>query len=56
MYGAQFEFHEWFIQNKMTTIMKTMTKPVHEEAGLGFLPEPFTTNASETANSIIKSH
>ena len=40
----------------MTTIMQTMMKPVREEAGLGSPPEPFTTNASETVNSIIKSH
>ena len=40
----------------MTTVMRTMMKPVHEEAGLGSPPEPFTTNASETVNSIIKSY
>ena len=40
----------------MTTLMRTMMKPVHEEAGLGSPPEPFTTNASETINSIIKSY
>ena len=32
----------------MTTVMQTMMKPVHEEAGLGSPPEPFTMNASET--------
>ena len=56
MYGAQPGFYEWFTRNKMTTIMQTMMKPVREEAGLGSPPEPFTTNASETVNSIIKSH
>ena len=40
----------------MTTIMQTMMKPVSEEASLGSSPEPFTTNTSETVNSIIKSH
>ena len=40
----------------MTIIMQTMMKPVCEEDGLGSPPEPFTTNASETVNSIIKSH
>ena len=56
MYGAQPGVYEWFTQNKMTTLMWTMMKPVREEAGLGSPPESFTTNASETVNSIIKSH
>ena len=55
-YGAQPGFYEWFTRNKMTTIMQTMMKPVREEAGLGSPPEPFTTDASKTVNSIIKSH
>ena len=49
-------FYNWFMRNKATTIMQTMMKPVREEAGLGSPPEPFTRNASETVNSIIKSH
>ena len=55
-YGAQPGFYECFTRNEMTTLMQTMMKPVCEEAGLGSPPEPFTTNASETVNSIIKSH
>lgn len=31
-----------------------MLKTVREECGLGSPPDPFTTNASETANSILK--
>ena len=34
----------------------TMLKTVRAEAGLGSPPQPFTTNASETTNSIIKAH
>ncbi len=55
-YDAQPGFYDWFTRNKMMTIQQTMMKPVREEAGLGSPPEPFTTNASETVNSIIKSH
>ena len=49
-------FYSWFMRNKATTMMQTMMKPVREEAGLGSPPEPFTMNATETVNSIIKSH
>ena len=34
----------------------TMLKTVRAEAGLGSPPQPFTTNASETTNSVIKAH
>ena len=34
----------------------TMIKSIHEEACLGIPPEQFTTNASETVNSVIKAH
>lgn len=34
----------------------TMIKSIREEAGLGTPPKPFTTNASETINSVIKAH
>ena len=55
-HATQPGFFEWFIRNKATIIRQTMLKPVREEAGLGSPPEPFTTNASEAVNSIIKSH
>ena len=54
--NAQPGFYDWFTRNKAATILQTMIKPVREEAGLGSPPEAFTTNASETVNSIIKSH
>ena len=34
----------------------TMLKTVRTEAGIGSPPQPFTTNASETTNSVIKAH
>ena len=33
-----------------------MLQPIREQAGLGYPLEPFTTNASETVNSVLKSH
>lgn len=36
--------------------MQTMMNPLRAEAGLGSPPEPFTTNTSESVNSIIKAH
>lgn len=48
--------YEWFVQYKASTMKSTMIKNVREEAGLGVPPEPFSTNASETVNSIIKAH
>ena len=55
-HGTQPGFFDWFARNKATTITQTMLKPVREEAGLGSPPEPFTTNASEAVNALIKSH
>lgn len=49
-------FYYWFAQYKSATMLQTMIKSMHEEAGLGNPPEQFTTNASETVNSMIKSH
>ena len=34
----------------------TMLRPIREQAGLGNPPQPFTTNASETVNSVLKFH
>lgn len=48
--------HQWFVQYKAATMRSTMIKNVREEAGLGVPPDPFSTNASETVNSIIKAH
>ena len=48
------EFYEWFCEHKVEVIEQTMLKPIREDALLGCPPCSFTTNASETANSIIK--
>ena len=34
----------------------TMLRPIREQAGLGNPPQPFTTNANETVNSVLKFH
>lgn len=47
-------FHSWFLQYKVDVMKSTMLQPVREEAGLGSPPQPFTTNASEAVNSVIK--
>lgn len=49
-------FYSWFLQNKVNTIKSTMLRSIRCEAGLGSPPLAFTTNASETTNSIIKAH
>ena len=54
--GAKTGFYSWFVQNKVNSIKATMLKTVRVEAGLGSPPQPFTTNASETTNSVIKAH
>ena len=48
--------YDWFVKHKASIVKGTMLKNVREEAGLGVPPEPFTTNASETINSVIKVH
>lgn len=55
-YGTKTGFYNWFVQNKASVMKSTMLKTVRTEAGLGSPLQIFTTNASETTNSIIKSH
>lgn len=52
--GKIAEFCAWLLKNKVDVIRNTMLRQVREEAGLGSPPEPFSTNASECVNSIIK--
>ena len=47
-------FYKWFCERKAAVIKETMLRPVREDAGLGCPPQPFTTNASETTNFILK--
>ena len=55
-HGTKTGFYNWFVQNKASVMKSTMLKAIRTEAGLGSPPRIFTTNASETTNSIIKSH
>lgn len=48
-------FLSWF-QAKSVVIKDTMLSTVREECGLGSPPASFTTNACETANSMLKSY
>lgn len=47
-------FIEWFQAYKAPVIRSSMIQQVREECGLGSPPTPFTTNASETANYMLK--
>ncbi len=49
-------FFTWFCQQKVEIMKSTMLRPVREQAGLGCPPQAFTTNASETVNSMLKCH
>ena len=46
-------FFSWFCNHKVGIITSTMLRPVREQAGLGCPPGSFTTNASETVNSML---
>ena len=48
-------FLSWF-QTKSVVIKDTMLSTIREECGLVSPPVPFTTNACETANSMLKNH
>ena len=47
-------FINWFQTFKVPVIRNSMIQPVREECGLGSPPAQFTTNASETANYMLK--
>jgi len=47
-------FFDWLSQYKVENIVCGMLKPVRREAGLGNPPLPFTTNASESVNAMLK--
>ena len=47
-------FIDWFQSYKAPVIRGTMIASIREECGLGSPPAPFTTNASETANYMLK--
>lgn len=47
-------FITWFLAHKAPVVRNSMLRSVREECGLGSPPGPFTTNACETANSMLK--
>ena len=47
-------FLQWFKSNKANVICDTMLRPIREECGLGSLPDVFTTNQSESVNTLLK--
>ena len=47
-------FIKWFKLNKSLVVRDHMLRPIREECGLGCPPQPFTTNASESVNAILK--
>ena len=48
------KFITWFVAHKAPVIQDSMLRSVREECRLGSPPSTFTTNACETANSILK--
>ena len=48
------KFVEWFRTYKSKIVKRSMLRPVREQAGLGKPPAPFTTNASESMNAVLK--
>ena len=49
-----YKFVDWFQSYKVSVIRNSMIKGVREECGLGSPPATFTTNASESANYMLK--
>jgi len=53
--GCVARFHNWFLAHKAEDFKSSAIHPVREHCGLGIPPDTFTTNASETINSVLKS-
>ena len=47
-------FTYWFKWHKCDTVVASLLRPIREQAGLGYPPEQFTTNASESINALLK--
>ena len=47
-------FFNYFVHYKANEVCYNMRKDLREEAGLGSPPQPFTTNASESLNAMMK--
>ena len=48
-------FAKWFYHYKSTLVKSSMLKSTRHKGGLGDPPSQFTTNASESVNSVLKS-
>ena len=48
------EFYEYFSKNKASAVRETMTVGVRSMCGLGFPPDVYTQNASESMNKVVK--
>lgn len=48
------EFYEYFSQNKASAVRETMTAGVQSMCGLGFPPDVYTQNTSESINKVVK--
>lgn len=48
------KFAQWFTTYKSPVLKSSMLKPVRQRCGLGSPPVAFTTNASESVNTMLK--
>ena len=53
-HGNGTAFHDWFVEHKAWEFVECVISPVPQRAGLGCLPERFTTNRSERTNGVIQ--
>ena len=51
---GQMSFFDYFNQYHASNVHHTMLKDVRIAVGLGYLPDIFTTNASESLNAVLK--
>ena len=49
------KFHEYFAEYKADLIKNCMSAELRSLCGLGYPPKPYTQNANECANSVVKS-
>ena len=47
-------FHTWFTKYKSQVFAECTLRQLREDVGLGSPPQPFYTNANESANNAIK--
>lgn len=47
-------FFHWFRHHKSDDFLNCVISPVRQRAGLGYPPERFTTNRSETTNNVLQ--